>query len=76
MLKIIVYIVLFITIGFISVGYFIKAESPEDGEKIIGMGVLVFTFVLMPLFIYLRYKGRDLSQYTFNQHKKKEEENS
>jgi hypothetical protein len=70
MLKIIVYIVFFVVLGTISTGYFIKADSPADGEKIIGIGVLLLAFVLMPLFIYLRYKGRDLSHFTFNQQKK------
>lgn len=73
MLKTIVYIVFFIVIGTIATGYYIKPESPQDGEKIIGIGVLIFAFVLMPLFIYLRYTGRDLSHYTFNQPKKEEE---
>lgn len=70
MLKNLVYIVFFVVITTISVGYYIKENSPADGEKIIGIGVLLLAFVLMPLFIYLRYKGRDLSHFTFNQQKK------
>ncbi|MDP3353361.1 MAG: hypothetical protein Q8S44_06450 [Flavobacteriaceae bacterium] len=73
MLKIIVYIVFFIVIGTIVTGYYIKSDSLQDGEKIIGIGVLIFAFILMPLFIYLRYKGRDLSHFTFNQPKEEEE---
>lgn len=73
MLKKIVYIVFFIILGTISYGYYIKSDTPQDGEKIIGIGVLLFAFVLMPLFIYLRYRGRDLSHFTFNQPKKDEE---
>lgn len=73
MLKKIVYIVFFIVLGTISYGYYIKSETPQDGEKIIGIGVLLFAFILMPLFIYLRYRGRDLSHLTFNQPKKNEE---
>lgn len=73
MLKKIVYIVFFIVLGTISYGYYIKSETPQDGEKIIGIGVLLFAFILMPLFIYLRYRDRDLSHLTFNQPKKNEE---
>ena len=29
-----------------------------NGVKLIGFGVLLFAFVIMPLFIYHRYKGR------------------
>ncbi|MDO9261051.1 MAG: hypothetical protein Q7U08_03835 [Flavobacteriaceae bacterium] len=74
MLKTIVYIVFFIVIGTIVTGYCVKADAQQDGEKIIGIGVLIFAFVLMPLFIYLRYKDKDLSKFTFNQPKKEEEE--
>lgn len=75
MLKFIIYIVFFVVIATIGYGYYIKPDSPQDGERIIGIGVMLFAFILMPLFIYLRYKDKDLSQFTFNQ-QKKEEENS
>lgn len=73
MLKKIVLIVFFAVIGTIFYGYYVKENDFKTGEKIIGIGVLLFAFVLMPLFIYLRYRGRDLSHYTFNQPKKVEE---
>lgn len=75
MLKIIVYIVFFIVIVTIGTGYYIKSDSVAEGEKIIGIGVLLFAFLLMPLFIYLRYKDKDLSKFRLNQNQK-EEENS
>ncbi|MBS3993515.1 MAG: hypothetical protein KGZ87_07350 [Bacteroidetes bacterium] len=75
MLKTIVYIVFFVVVTTISAGYYIKGNSPADGEKIIGIGVLLFAFILMPLFIYLRYKDKDLSKFRLNQNQK-EEENS
>ena len=75
MLKKIVLIVFFAVIGTIFYGYYVKENDFKTGEKIIGIGVLLFAFVLMPLFIYLRYRGRDLSHYTFNQNKKEKEEN-
>lgn len=74
MLKIVIYLVFFMVIGIISAGYYIKPEAPQEGEKIIGIGVLIFAFILMPLFIYIRYKDKDLSQLTFNQPKKEEDE--
>ena len=73
-LKSIVYIVFFIVIGTVTCGYYVKADDFQKGEKIIGIGVLIFAFVLMPLFLYIRFKGRDLSHYTFNQPKKDQEE--
>lgn len=74
MLKIIVYSLFFVVLGIVIYGYYVKPEMPQDGEKIIGIGVLIFAFILMPLFLYIRFKGRDLSHYTFNQPKKDQEE--
>ena len=74
MLKKIVYSLFFVVLGLIIYGYFVKPETPQVGEKFIGFGVLIFAFIFMPLFIYLRFKDKDLSKYTFNQQKKEEEE--
>ncbi|MDZ7612603.1 MAG: hypothetical protein U5K51_01895 [Flavobacteriaceae bacterium] len=41
------------------------ASNAEQGDKFIGFGVLLFAFVLLPLFLYHRYHGKDLSQYRF-----------
>lgn len=75
MLKTIVYIVFFVVLATIIGGYYVKETSPAEGEKIIGIGVLLFAFLLMPLFIYLRYKDKDLSKFRLNQNQK-EEDNS
>jgi len=75
MLKYLTYTVFFIVLTSLIAGYIVKAESPENGEKIIGISVLIFAFILMPLFIYLRYKDKDLSKFRLNQNQK-EEENS
>ena len=37
-----------------------------NGEIIIGISVLCVAFILMPLFIYHRYKGKDLSNFILN----------
>lgn len=74
MLKIIIYFVFFLVIVTISAGYYINTTTPQEGEKIIGIGVLMLAFILMPLFIYWRYKDKDLSKFTLYQPKKKEEE--
>jgi uncharacterized protein YneF (UPF0154 family) len=50
--------------GFI-VGYYIKEQGEHMGEIIIGIDVLVVAFVLMPLFLYHRYKNKDLSDFKF-----------
>ena len=43
--------------------YFYYTLDPRFA-KFIGFGVLILAFVLMPLFIYHQYKGKDLSKYS------------
>ena len=57
----------------ISFGYFQK-NNGLNGDKWIGIGVLLIAFVLMPLFIYHRYKNKNAKDYlmtNFTQDKEK-----
>ena len=61
-----------IVIGFVVFGYYTNYSSEGEGEKFIGIGVLIFAFILMPLFVYHRYKNKDLSNYSFKNYNKNE----
>lgn len=74
-MKIIFQIILVVVIGFVSFGYYINYSNKGEGEKFIGIGVLIFAFILMPIFIYHRYKNKDLSRYSFQDQHKKEDKN-
>ncbi len=58
-----------ITILFISVlialgiGFYIKPEDEATGNLIIGLSLMAGFFVLMPLFIYHRWKNRSVKDY-------------
>ena len=58
-------------LGGFGVGFYIKiAESnPELGDKIIGLSVLFSTFIFMPLFLYHRWKGKDIKDYVLDKDK-------
>ena len=58
-------VILLICIVLIATGTYFNLESSGQGEKLIGIGALIFAFILMPLFIYHRYKNKDLSSYSF-----------
>ena len=64
-MKIVLRLLLLSVLGLIAYGYYINSTTAGDGEKFIGIGVLVFAFILMPLFIYHRYKNKDLRNYSF-----------
>ncbi|MGB5982131.1 MAG: hypothetical protein WBG46_08310 [Nonlabens sp.] len=59
-----------ITYGF----YIIDQGDAAQGHKYIGMSTLFIFFVIMPLFIWTRYRKKDLSKFNFNQNKKEDEE--
>lgn len=59
----------FLTILFISVllslgiGFYIKPDDEATGKLIIGLSLMVGFLVLMPLFIYHRWKNRSVKDY-------------
>ena len=47
----------------VAVGFYYESQEVDSGKKIIGIGILAFSFLWMPLFIYHRYKNRDVKDY-------------
>jgi hypothetical protein len=56
-MKKILFILIIIIFGFIAFGYFQK-NNGLNGDKWIGIGILILTFVLMPFFLYSRLKNK------------------
>jgi len=53
-------------LGFIiglSYGFYIKNDVPAKGNLFIGSSLVVLFFVIMPLFLYHRWNGRDVKDY-------------
>ena len=64
-MKTLIKISLIVVIGLIGTGLYLQSIEAEESELVIGIGVLTLAFVLMPLFIYNGYKGKDLTRYSF-----------
>lgn len=62
-MKYVISTILVVVLGMLTYGFYIKSNGDTNGEIIIGIGVLMVAFVLMPLFIYHRYKDKDLSSF-------------
>jgi len=45
--------------------YFRMNDNMILGDRIIGIAVLASAFVLMPIFLYVRWKDKNLKDYTF-----------
>jgi len=52
--------------------YFLNIEHPK-AQVIMGLGVLYMAFILMPLFIYYRYKDGKYKKYIIKNENKKAE---
>lgn len=64
-MKIVLRLLLLTVLGLIGYGYYLNLEASGTGEIFIGFGVVLFAFILMPLFIYSRYREKDLRNYSF-----------
>ncbi len=64
-MKLLLKILLIIDVSILGTGIYLKSTQAPQGEFIIGIGVLILAFALMPLFVYHRYKGKDLTKYSF-----------
>lgn len=64
-MKIVLRLLLIAVLILIGFGYYLNLEESGIGEKFIGFGVVLFAFILMPMFIYYRYKEKDLRNYSF-----------
>ncbi|MGV6845981.1 MAG: hypothetical protein ACWA42_07640 [Lutibacter sp.] len=64
-MKTFLYLLLAIIILLIGYGYHLKANELNNGELFIGMGALLMAFIWMPVFIYHRYKNKNLKDFQF-----------
>ena len=47
----------------ILIGFYIKSSDQATGDIIIGLSIMAGAFILMPLFIYHRWKKRSVKDY-------------
>jgi quinol-cytochrome oxidoreductase complex cytochrome b subunit len=71
-MKLLLKILFIIFIIWMCVGtYFIQKEHPK-AQIIMGLGVFYLSFLLMPVFIYYRYRDGKYKKYIINDEKLKE----
>ncbi len=54
-----------IAFSFISFGYFQK-NNDLNGDKWIGIGVLLVAFIVIPLFLYYRFQNKETRERMLN----------
>ncbi|MFA5298802.1 MAG: hypothetical protein WC389_11410 [Lutibacter sp.] len=75
-MKFLIIFILILFLGMLGTGYYLKNSGDANGDIVIGIGVLIVAFILMPLFIYHRYKNKNIRDFTFDKFKKDLEERS
>lgn len=52
----------------ILVGFYIMQVEHDEvlGDKIVGLSVLASVFILLPMFLVLRWRGKKLEDYTLS----------
>jgi hypothetical protein len=62
-MKYFIIILFFLVVVGVCTGFYIKTEDHALGELLIGGSLVVGFFILMPLFIYHRWKNRSVKDY-------------
>lgn len=63
-MKYILSVLLIVVSSLIGYGYMLKNSGDHiNGDKWVGVGILTGAFVLMPVFIYHRWKDRKVKDY-------------
>ncbi len=68
-MKLVIRILLILVLLVLGIGFYLKFNEYPKADMIVGIGVLFFAFVLMPLFLYQRYRNKKLTDYTLNKEK-------
>lgn len=60
-------ILLILILSAIGTGFYYRMNGDLVlGDKIIGVAVLASAFILMPIFLYVRWNGKKLEDYTLS----------
>ena len=52
----------------IGVGFYFRlTDDLVTGDRIIGIAVLASAFILMPIFLFVRWRGKKLKDYTLSE---------
>ena len=66
-MKLFLKIFFFSLLSCLIIGFYIKTfENSNDGNKVVGFTVLTAAFIFMPIFLFHRWKGKKLKDYTLS----------
>ncbi|MCH3881487.1 MULTISPECIES: hypothetical protein [Tenacibaculum] len=71
-MKLLLKILFVIFILWMCTGFYLIKTEHEKAQIVMGLGVFFLSFILMPLFIYYRYRDNKYKKYILNDQKIKE----
>jgi len=75
-MKTIIKILFFFNLALFFYGGYLQYIAEDPGyQKIMGSGVLLLVFVLLPLFLWYRYKDKKLEDYQFKRKTNQDQNN-
>jgi len=68
-MKIVLKILFIVFLVWMCVGFYLLENNHEKAKIVMGLGIFFLTFLLMPIFIYHRYKNGRYKKYIINDDK-------
>lgn len=62
-MKVLIRLIFLVAVGLVVSGFYYKTDDLELGHLLIGLGVTAGFFVVMPMFLYHRWKDRNVKDY-------------
>ncbi|MFK5981698.1 MAG: hypothetical protein QM499_02200 [Flavobacteriaceae bacterium] len=62
-MKYVLQFLVILSISGVSYGFYLRPEEIQKGDVFIGLSLVVLFFITMPIFIYRRWKDRDVKDY-------------
>ena len=66
-MRLLLYIFFITAVILASYGFYIGQEDLATSQLFIGLGITTLFFIWMPIFVYYRWKGKDVTKYMLNQ---------
>ncbi len=70
-MKLVINIMFVIFLVWMIVGLYLVSQDHEKAQIVMGLGVFYFSFLLMPFFIYYRYRDGKYKKYILTDEKLK-----
>ena len=68
-MKLALKIMFVIFLVWMTIGFYLINTEHQEAQVVMGLGVFYFSFLLMPLFIYYRYRDGKYKKYILNDEK-------